>query len=273
MDAEGTAAARQSSMSRIAHAFLLGAMIASGVCVTATSAQAQIPAQVRVTSASAPVSRWLRPQNEVLTNVNSGTTLDVLDFDKEGDAYWVVLPRDLHGSRHAGWIRATSVEPYVPVPAPGGEARSSVTAPTSAPATAEDKVVTTARRDAPSASPDGAAARKTYAFEDVHFERDRFSIRREDLDGLRVAVAALKEDPSLVVSIEGHTCSLGTPAHNLALGQRRADAVKDYLVKEGVAAARLRTASVGEADAEYDNSREETRRLNRRVALVPKVQP
>lgn len=259
-------------MSRIAHAFLLGALVASGVCVPATSAQAQIPAHVRVTSASAPVSRWLRPQTDVLATVDRGTTLAVLDFDKEGDAYWVVLPPDLHGSRNAGWIRAGSVEPFVPAAAPARESRPSVTTPTSAPAPPEDNVVPAVPRDAPPAGADAAATRKTYAFEDVHFDRDRFSIRREDLDGLRVAVAALKEDPSLVVSIEGHTCSLGSPAHNLALGQRRADAVKDYLVNEGVAAERLLTVSVGEANAEYDNSREETRRLNRRVALVPKAQ-
>ena len=43
-------------------------------------------------------------------------------------------------------------------------------------------------------------------------------------------------------------------------------------MNEGVPAERLLTVSVGEADAEYDNSREDTRRLNRRVALVPKVQ-
>ena len=257
-------------MSRTAHSILLGSLIATGVCVPAASAQAQIPAHVRVTNPAAPVSRWLRPHDDVLANVDIGTTLDVLDFDREAGAYWVVLPRDLHGSRNAGWIRASSVEPYVPPPAPAPEAHPRVTTPAGAPPSAEDKVVTTVRRDAPAASPEVAAARKSYAFEDVHFERDRFSLRREDLDGLRVAVAALKEDPSLVVSIEGHTCSLGTPSHNLALGQRRANAVKDYLVNEGVAAERLVTVSVGEADAEYDNSREETRRLNRRVALVPK---
>ena len=73
------------------------------------------------------------------------------------------------------------------------------------------------------------------------------------------------------MTIEGHTCSLGTGAYNLALGNRRADAVKDYLVSAGVPADRLITVSQGEAGAEHDNSHEETRRLNRRVALVPKI--
>jgi hypothetical protein len=52
------------------------------------------------------------------------------------------------------------------------------------------------------------------------------------------------------------------------LGDRRANAVKDYLVSRGVAADRLRTVSYGEERPKYDNSREETRRLNRRAALV-----
>jgi outer membrane protein OmpA-like peptidoglycan-associated protein len=47
--------------------------------------------------------------------------------------------------------------------------------------------------------------------------------------------------------------------------------VKDYLVSAGASADRLLTVSKGEAGAEYDNSREDTRRLNRRVALVPTI--
>jgi outer membrane protein OmpA-like peptidoglycan-associated protein len=265
-------------MSRIAHSFLLGTLIATAVCVPATSAQAQVPAHVRVIIDSARVTRWLRPQTDVILSVDQGTTLEVIDFDQEQGAYWVVLPPDLHGSRNVGWIRASAVEPFVPPPAAPreaqrGDAQAGIAPSPSAPATAADKVAITVRRDATSASAANSAdARKLPAFEDVHFERDRSSIRRDDIDGLRVAVTALKEDPTLVVTIEGHTCSLGTEAHNLVLAQRRANAVRDYLVNEGVPAERLLTVSVGEAGAEYDNSHEETRRLNRRVALVPKAQ-
>ena len=75
------------------------------------------------------------------------------------------------------------------------------------------------------------------------------------------------ETPTLRVEIEGHTCNIGTAEYNLALGDRRADAVKDYLVSRGVTADRLRTVSYGEERPKYDNAREETRRLNRRAAL------
>jgi peptidoglycan-associated lipoprotein len=109
---------------------------------------------------------------------------------------------------------------------------------------------------------------KEYTFEDVYFDFDRYSLRPEATRVLDEAIAALKENATLRVEIEGHTCSIGTAEYNLALGDRRANAVKDYLVSRGVTADRLRTVSYGEEKPKYDNSREETRRLNRRAALV-----
>ena len=286
--AEGMPAARAPPMSRMAHSFSVGALIAISVGVPATSAaQTQIPAHVRVMTKSERIRRWLGPQTDVLLIVDQGTTLEVLDFEKDKGWYWVVLPPDLHGTRRVGWIRASSVEPdvalasHVAPPAPASEtqrdeapAQALVAPSPSAAAAAEDKVAITVRRDAPAAtSAEVEGATKSYALEDVHFERDGFSIRSEDIDRLRVAATALKDDPSLVVTIEGHTCSLGTATYNLVLGSRRANAVKDYLVSAGVPADRLVTVSQGEADPEHDNSHEETRRLNRRVALVPKIRP
>ena len=286
--AEGMLAARQPPMSRIAHSLSVGALIAIAVCVpTPSAAQGKIPAHVRVVTTSERIMRWLGPTTDVILVAEQGTTLEVLDFDHEKDSYWVILPPDLHGTRKVGWIRKTAVEPYLASPAsdmPPPAAEVAPSAPPSdaqrdgaqaqvitAPAAAEG-VTISVRRDVPAASTaDVSGAKKSYAFEDVHFERDRFSLRSEDIDGLRVVATALKADPSLVVTIEGHTCSLGTGTYNLALGNRRANAVRDYLVSVGVPADRLRTVSQGEGHAEHDNSREETRRLNRRVALVPNV--
>ena len=274
-------------MSRMAHSFSIAAVIGIALCVPATSAaQVQVPAHVRVLTKSERIMRWLGPQRDVLLIVDQGTTLEVLDFDQEADWYWVILPPDLHGTRRVGWIRASAVEPSVaspasPVAPPASpseaqrdDAQVQALLPTStiAPNPAEEKVTISVRRDAAAAGAgDAERASKPYAFEDVHFERDRFSLRSEDLDRLSAAAAALKADPSLVVTIEGHTCSLGTGTYNRALGSRRANAVKEYLVSAGVPADRMLTVSQGEADAEHDNSREETRRLNRRVAIVPKV--
>jgi outer membrane protein OmpA-like peptidoglycan-associated protein len=109
---------------------------------------------------------------------------------------------------------------------------------------------------------------RNYTFEDVHFDFDRYTLRPEATRVLDEAVAAMRDDATLRIQIEGHTCNIGTAEYNLALGDRRANAVRDYLVSRGVAANRLTTISYGEERPKYDNAREETRRLNRRAALT-----
>ena len=113
---------------------------------------------------------------------------------------------------------------------------------------------------------------KTYTFEDVHFDFDRYSLRPDATRILDEAMAAMREDPTLRLTIEGYTCDIGTAEYNLALGQRRADAVRDYLTSRGIGANRLNTVSFGEERPRYLNDREETRRLNRRAALTVRLQ-
>jgi peptidoglycan-associated lipoprotein len=112
---------------------------------------------------------------------------------------------------------------------------------------------------------------KEFVFEDVHFDFDRYSLRPEATRALDEAVRTLQENPDLRIEIEGHTCNIGTAEYNLALGERRATAVREYLTSRGVTADRLRTVSYGEERPKFDNSREETRRLNRRAALVVRL--
>jgi outer membrane protein OmpA-like peptidoglycan-associated protein len=113
---------------------------------------------------------------------------------------------------------------------------------------------------------------RAYVFEDVHFEFDRFNIRPDALQVLDDAVKAMQANAALRLTIEGHTCNIGTAEYNLALGERRASAVRDYLASRGITADRLQTVSFGEERPKHDNSREETRRLNRRAALTVRLQ-
>ncbi|MDP1568893.1 MAG: OmpA family protein [Vicinamibacterales bacterium] len=115
-------------------------------------------------------------------------------------------------------------------------------------------------------------ARQEYNFEDVHFDFDRYSLRAEATRLLDDAVKAMTEDTALRLTLEGHTCSIGTAEYNLALGERRAVSVRDYLVSRGISADRLQTVSYGEERPKHDNAREETRRLNRRTALTIRMQ-
>jgi peptidoglycan-associated lipoprotein len=105
----------------------------------------------------------------------------------------------------------------------------------------------------------------------VHFDFDRYSLRPEAVRTLDEAVAVLQRNPDVRVEIEGHTCNIGTAEYNMALGERRANSVRDYLVSRGIAASRFSTVSYGEERPKYDNAREETRRLNRRAALVVRL--
>jgi outer membrane protein OmpA-like peptidoglycan-associated protein len=109
-------------------------------------------------------------------------------------------------------------------------------------------------------------------FEDVHFDFDRYTLRPEATRALDEAVAALQKNTNLRVEIEGHTCNIGTAEYNLALGERRANAVRDYLAGRGIGADRLTTVSYGEERPKHDTAREETRRLNRRAALIVRIQ-
>jgi outer membrane protein OmpA-like peptidoglycan-associated protein len=252
-------------MTRLLRHALFGAPLVV-LLSSAAPAAAQVPGQVRVIHGPIWIEGWHRnPQREALSEVGNGTVLEVIG--SEGEWLWVITPPDDHRTRRAGWVRAAFVE-RVPPPAPGsarGDQADEIATSPSVTETATNEVTAspTAEHAAPSAP--GPAL----TFDDVHFDRDAYALRVEERETLRTAAAALKAHPSLVVNIEGHTCNLGATAYNLGLGLRRATAVKDYLVNEGIAADRLHMISLGEAHAKYDNSGEQTRHLNRRVALIP----
>ena len=74
----------------------------------------------------------------------------------------------------------------------------------------------------------------------------------------------LRRYPSLSVTLEGHCCYIATEEYNLQLGQQRAEAIRTQLASLGIDASRISTISYGETRPWQDNSRELTRRLNRR---------
>jgi len=110
--------------------------------------------------------------------------------------------------------------------------------------------------------------RVVITFEDVHFDFDRFNLRPDALKILDDAVAKLGANADVRVTIEGHTDSIGTSEYNLALGERRANSVRDYLTNRGVTNTRLRTVSYGEDRPTADNNTAQGRAQNRRAHLV-----
>ena len=110
--------------------------------------------------------------------------------------------------------------------------------------------------------------RTEIVFEDVHFDFDRFNLRPDALKILDDAVAKLQANPDIQVTLEGHCDSIGSQQYNLALGERRANSARDYLVSRGIAASRLRTVSYGEDRPIADNNTAQGRAQNRRAHLV-----
>ena len=99
----------------------------------------------------------------------------------------------------------------------------------------------------------------------IYFELDSYAIAgsaQADLDG---NARMLRESASLRVTIEGHCDERGTVEYNLALGQKRADAVRDYLLAAGVSAGQLSTLSKGKEFPAAEGSDEAAWSQNRRA--------
>ncbi len=95
-------------------------------------------------------------------------------------------------------------------------------------------------------STDAAVAELVANFSRVHFETDRADLTLDARAALEANAALLREHRELTVEVQGHADERGTIDYNIALGQRRARAVVDYLVSMGVAPSRLPVISYGE---------------------------
>ena len=102
----------------------------------------------------------------------------------------------------------------------------------------------------------------------VFFAFDSAELSAESKDTLDRQAAFLNVNPTLVVVVEGHADERGTREYNLALGDRRAVSVRDYLLAKGLNAARIRTVSYGKERPAVVGSTEEAWAKNRRAATV-----
>ena len=109
--------------------------------------------------------------------------------------------------------------------------------------------------------------RERIVLENVLFDLDKAVLKPAGKARVDKAAGYLKEYQKDRVIIEGHACALGTEEHNLALGMRRAEAIKKYLAEHGIGPERIRTISYGESQPIADNTTEEGRELNRRAVM------
>mgnify|MGYP000902014592 CR=1 FL=1 len=103
----------------------------------------------------------------------------------------------------------------------------------------------------------------------VHFEYDSSKLQRSDKNKLKKNIVKwAKENPSAKISVEGHCDERGSNSYNKKLGLERAKTVKQYLVKYGIPASRIKTISYGESKPVAKGSNEESWRQNRRAVTL-----
>ncbi len=102
----------------------------------------------------------------------------------------------------------------------------------------------------------------------IYFDTDRYNIDTSDAAALQTQAQYLARYPQISITIEGHCDERGTREYNLALGERRANAAKNYLVSLGVDTARIRTVSYGKERPVALGSNAQAWAQNRRAVSV-----
>ncbi len=117
--------------------------------------------------------------------------------------------------------------------------------------------------------PMGSDSGKIAGLTTVHFGYDKATLDAQAKSDIASNVEWMKSNPNVRVQIEGHTDSRGTIEYNVALGERRANAVKTYMVSLGIPAERLNTISYGKEKPLEMGDTESAWAKNRRANFVP----
>lgn len=148
----------------------------------------------------------------------------------------------------------------------GGAAASQTSV---APADTVSSPPVTSSRVEPGARPGSAEEFQAEVGDRVFFGFDRYDLTPEARDVLERQSEWLKRFPNVTVTVAGHSDERGTREYNLALGERRANSVKNYLVALGIEPNRIRTVSYGKEQPVDPRSAEEAWAKNRRGVTVP----
>ncbi len=178
----------------------------------------------------------------IITDLKTGTQLSTFSSDPVTGAYYVVLPagRDYALTADAPGYLFFSERFTVPKGAPGKEIRYDI-----------------------ELSPLQGGFTRLLIF----FDFDKAELKPESIAELERVVTFLKAHPEIRIRIEGHTDDIGDEQYNLQLSQRRADAVRRYLIEHGVDPRRIEAIGYGESRPLVPNTSEAARAKNRRVEM------
>jgi len=148
----------------------------------------------------------------------------------------------------------------------GGSCQPKEDAPTDLPSTTEQPTTPTEEPTEPEVPEQPTVTPITEtAFQIVYFDFDKYNIRSDARNALEHNARVLRDNLNVRVKIEGHCDERGTVEYNLALGERRAKSVKDYLINLGIDASRIETISFGKEQPADLGHNEEAWQNNRRA--------
>jgi outer membrane protein OmpA-like peptidoglycan-associated protein len=107
-----------------------------------------------------------------------------------------------------------------------------------------------------------------FVLRNLFFDTDKYDLKPESAEELLQLVELMKMNPKMEVMITGHTDNQGAADYNVKLSENRAASVVAYLVKAGIASARLKWKGYGDSRPAAANDTEEGRAKNRRIELV-----
>jgi OOP family OmpA-OmpF porin len=110
--------------------------------------------------------------------------------------------------------------------------------------------------------------RELMSLRNAYFAFNKFELTAHGQDTLGVVVQFMQSHPEAKIEVQGHTDDRGTEAYNQGLSERRANAVKSFLVSQGIAESRITTRGLGESQPVADNKTEAGRAKNRRVVVL-----
>lgn len=153
-----------------------------------------------------------------------------------------------------------------PAPAPAPEVAAEAPAPVPVPT--EAPIPTPPPAPVETLPADLAELNRMGYLKDIFFDFDLFDVRPVERDAMSANAEWLRKWPAVKIQIEGHCDERGSNKYNMALGERRANAARDYLVSLGIDGSRISTISYGEERPFVEGSNEQAWSQNRRAHFV-----